>query len=79
MKDLVWPWLKAEKKNLNSYSQEYLIHIFGVDSLCELIYIVLHKDVNGCYEYMFTLLDEESYMSFLNGLKRRKSTYEFIV
>lgn len=78
MKDLISPWLNGEKEHLNSFSQEYLIQSIGVDGQGHWIYIVFHKNVNGCYEYYLTFLDEPSIVIFLTVLRRNKKTYEFL-
>lgn len=78
MKDLVLPWLNAEKERLNSFSQEYLIETFDVDDQGHCIYIVLHKNVDGCYEFELSYLEELSIVRFIIGLRRNKKTYEIL-
>lgn len=78
MKDLVCPWLNVEKEHLNCFSQEYLIEAFCVDGQGHCIYIVFHKNVNGCYEYELTCFEESSIVSFVIGLRRNKKTYEIL-
>lgn len=78
MKDLVWPWLNEEKEHLNSFSQEYLIEPICVDGQGHWIYIVFHKNVNGCYEYELTCIEESCIVSFVTGLRRNKKTYEIL-
>ena len=78
MKDLVYPWPNVEKEHLNSFSQDYLIQTIRVDGQGHWIYIVFHKNTNGCYEYELTCLDEPSIVSFVIGLRRNKKTYEIL-
>lgn len=78
MKDLVRPWLNEEKEHLNSFSQDYLIQTIRVDGQGHWIYIVFHKNVNGCYEYELTFLDEPSIVSFITGLRRNKKPYDIL-
>lgn len=78
MKDLISPWLNGEKEYLNSFSQEYLIQTISVDGRSHWIFIVFHKNVNGCYEYELTFLEESSIVSFVTGLRRNKISYEFL-
>lgn len=79
MKDLVLPWLNEEKNYLNSFSQEYLIQSIRVDGQGHWLYIVFHKNVNGCYEYELTCFEESSIVSFITRLRRNKKNYEFLL